>query len=81
MDVRDYTGLDLRQHTSEEQNSELSSSNTKMVRSRIRNSLENLLDKAYQADRVLNSIIAAKQTGFQKLPANLTTKQGIKLAM
>ena len=52
-----------------------------MARSRIENSLKDLLDKAYQADRVLNSIIAAKQADFQKLSANLTAKQGIKLAM
>ena len=44
------------------------------------NLLDNLLDKAYQNDKVLNSIIAAKQAGFQKLPLNLT-KQGIKLAI
>ena len=35
VDVRDYIGLDLRQHISEEQNSELSFSSTKMARSRI----------------------------------------------
>ena len=80
MDMRDYTGLDLRQHTSEEQNSELSSSNTKMAGSRIKNSLEDLLDKAYQADGVLNNIIVAKQQGLWKLPADFT-KQGIKFAM
>ena len=81
VDVRDYTGLDLRQHILEKQNSELSSSSTKMAGSRIENLLEDLLDKAYQNNKVLNSIIAAKQAGFWKLPANLTTKQGIKLAM
>ena len=80
VDVKDYTGLDLRQYTSEEQNSELSSFSTKMARSRIKNSLEDLLDKAYQSDGVLSSIIAAKQAGLRKLPSNLT-KQGIKLAM
>ena len=48
VDVRDYTRLDLRQHTLEEQNLELSSSSTEMARSRIKNSLEDLLDKAYQ---------------------------------
>ena len=47
VDVRDYTGLDLHQHTSEEQNSELSSSSTEIARSRIENLLEDLLDKAY----------------------------------
>ena len=79
VDVRDYTGLDLRQHTSEEQNLELNSSSTKMARSGIKNSLENLLDKAYQ-DNIVNSIIDAKRQGLRKLPADLT-KQGIKLAM
>ena len=80
VDVRDYTGLDLRQHTSEEQNSELSSFSTKIAWSRIGNSLENLLDEAYQNNKVPNSIIAAKRAGLRKLPAKIT-KQGIKLAM
>ena len=84
VDVRDYTGLDFRQHTSEEQNSELGFSSTKIAESRIKNSLkdqlENLLDKTYQSDGVLNIIIAAKQTGLWKLPLDLT-KQGMKLAM
>ena len=85
VDVRDYTGLNLRQHTSEDQNLELSSSSTKMAGSRIkdllvRNSWEDLLDKACQNDKVLNSIIAAKRASLWKLPAKIT-KQGIKLAM
>ena len=52
-----------------------------MAGSRINNSLEDLLDKTYQKDKIMDSIIAAKQAGHRKLPANLTTKQGIKLAM
>ena len=52
-----------------------------MAGSRIENSLEDLLDKAYQKDEIVDSIIAAKRAGLWKLPANLTTKQGIKLAM
>ena len=47
----------------------------------MKSSLEDLLDKAYQANGVLNSIIAAKRAGLEKLPASLTTKQGIKLAI
>ena len=62
VDVRDYTGLDHCQHTSDEQNLELSFSSTKITGSRIKNLLEDLLDKAYQSDKVPNSIIAAKQT-------------------
>ena len=85
VDVRDYMGLDLHQHSNSQQNSEQSSSSTEMAGSRIenlliKNSLEDLLDKAYQKDKVLNSIIAAKRAGLQKLPAKIN-KQGIKLAM
>ena len=64
VDVRDYTGLDLCQHTSEEQNSELSSSSTKMAGSRIKNLLKKFLDIAYQNNKVLNSIIATKRAGL-----------------
>ena len=81
VDVRDYIGLDLHQHSKLEQNSEQGSSSTKIAGSRIVNSLGDLLDKTYQANGVLNSIIAAKRAGLRKLPADLTTKQGIKLAM
>ena len=81
VDARDYMGLDLHQHSEVQQNSEQGSSSTEMARSRIGNSLEDLLHKAYQANGVLNSIIAAKRAGFRKLPADLTTKQGIKLAV
>ena len=80
VDVKDYTGLDLRQHTSEEQNSKLGSFSTEIAGSRIENLLEDLLDKTYQSDGVLNSIIAAKRAGLWKLPTEIT-KQGIKLAM
>ena len=62
--MRDHTGLDLYQHTSEEQNSRLNSSSTKMAGSRIKNLLDDLLDKAYQNDEIVNSIIKAKQEGF-----------------
>ena len=80
VDVRDYIGLDLHQHSELEQISEQGSSSTKMAKSRIDNSLEDLLDKAYQNNKIVNSIIDAKQQGLRKLPADLT-KQGIKLAM
>ena len=80
VDVRDYIGLDLYQHSNSQQNLKLSSSSTK-TGSEVKSSLEDLLDKVYQANGVLNSIIAAKQAGLWKLPANLTTKQGIKLAI
>ena len=81
VDVRDYINQNLHQHSELDQILEQSSSSTEMAGSRIKNSLEDLLDKAYQADEVLNSIIAAKRAGLWKLPANLTTEQGIKLAM
>ena len=80
VDVRDYMGLDLHQHSNLQQNSEINSFSSEMAGSRIKNLLENLLDKAYQNDKVLNSIIAAKQTSLQKLPVELT-RQSIKLAM
>ena len=80
VDVRDYMGLDLHQHLNVQQNLELSSSSTKMAGSRIKNSLENLLDKTYQDNETVNSIIAAKRAGLQKLPADLA-KQSIKLAI
>ena len=73
-------GLDLYQPTSEEQNSKLGSFSTE-TESKIKKLLKDLLHKTYQNDKVLNSIIDAKRAGLQKLPANLTTKQGIKLAM
>ena len=79
VDVRDYTGLDLRQQTSEDQNSELSSSSTKMAGSRTENSLEDLLDKAY-LDNIANSIIDAKRQGLWRFPAKIT-KQSINLTM
>ena len=62
-----------------QQNLKLSFSSTK-TESKIKNLLDNLLDKAYQNDEILNSIITAKQEGLQKLPAKLI-KQGIKLAI
>ena len=80
VDVRDYMGLDLHQHSNVQQNLELSFFSTKMAGSRIENSLEDLLNIAYQDNEIANSIIAAKRAGFQKLPADFT-KQGIKLAM
>ena len=73
-------GLDLHQHLNVQQNLEQGSSSTEMAGSRIENSLEEFLDIAYQNDKFLNSIIAAKQAGLQKLLADLT-KQDIKLAM
>ena len=80
VDAKDYIGLELNQHSNLQHNLEQGSSSTKMAGSKIKNSLENLLDKAYQADKVLNSIIAAKQAGLRKLLAKIT-KQGIKLAI
>ena len=80
VDVRDYINKNLHQHSELQQNSELSSSNTEMAGSRIENSLEDLLDKAYQSDEIVKSIIKAKQEDLWKLPADLT-KQGIKFAM
>ena len=80
VDVRDYINQNLHQHSELEQILEQRSSSTKMAESRINISLEDLLDKAYQNDKIVNSIIDAKQQGLPKLPANLT-KQGIKLAM
>ena len=60
VDVKDYMGLDLHQHSTSQQNLEQGSSSTKMAGSRIKNLLEEFLDRAYQNDEVLNSIIAAK---------------------
>ena len=42
--------------------------------------MNDLLQNVYQKDEVLNSFIAAKQRGQQKLPVELT-KQDIKLSM
>ena len=80
VDVRNYINQNLHQHSELEQILEQSSSSTKMAGSKIKNSLEDLLDKSYQKDEIVNSIIAAKQSGLWKLPADLA-KQGIKLAM
>ena len=79
VDVRDYINQNLYQHLELEQILEQDSSSTKMAVSRIENSLEDLLDIAYQSNKVKN-IIAAKQASFQKLPSDLT-KQGIKFAI
>ena len=80
VDVRDYINQNLDQHSELQQILEQGSSNTKMARSRIENSLEDLLDKAYQDNEAMNSIITAKRESLRKLPAGLTN-QGIKLAM
>ena len=79
VDVRDYINENLHQHSELKQNSEQGSSSTKMAGSRTENSLENLLNIAYQGNEVKN-IIAAKRAGLRKLPAEIA-KQGIKLAM
>ena len=50
-----------------------------MARSRIKKSLENLLNEAYQ-DNIVNNIIDAKRQSLRKLPADFI-KQGIKLAI
>ena len=60
VDVRDYINQNLHQHLELEQILEQGFSSTKMAGSRIENSLEDLLDRAYQNDKVLDSIIAAK---------------------
>ena len=73
VDMSDYMGLELHQYSNPQHNSEQGSSSTK-------NSLDDLLEHAYRVDKVVNSIITAKQAGLQKLPADLV-KKGIKLAM
>ena len=60
VDVRDYINQNLHQHSELEQILKQGSSSTKMAGSRIKNLLEEFLDRAYQNDEVLNSIIAAK---------------------
>ena len=72
-------GLELHQHLELEQILEQSFSSTKMAGSRIKNLLEDLIDKAYQ-DNIVNNIIDAEWQGFWKLPADLT-KQDIKFAI
>ena len=81
VDVKDYIGLDLHQHLNLQQNLELRFSSTKN-RSKFNseNSLIELLSKAYQNNKTVNSIINAKRASLQKLPPDLA-KQGIKLAM
>ena len=59
VDVRDYINQNLHQHSELEQILEQGSSNTEIAGSRIKNSLEDLLDKACQ-DNIMNSIINAK---------------------
>ena len=71
VDVRDYMGLDLHQHSNLQQNSEQNSLSTKIAGSKIKTLLEDLLDIAYQNDEI-KSIIAAKQEGLWKLPADFT---------
>ena len=87
VDVRDYINQNSHQHSEFEQILEQGSSSTKMAGSRIKsagsrieNLLEKLLEKTYQNGKILNNIIAAKQAGLRKLPAEIT-KEGIKLAM
>ena len=80
VDVRDYINQNLHQHSELDQISEQSSSSTETAGSRIKNSLEDLLNKSYRNDEIANSIIAAKRAGLRKLPAEIT-KQDIKLAM
>ena len=79
VDVEDYLDPDLSQHIEFKQNLEQSSLKTK-TGLKIKNLLEDLLDKAYQSDEVVKSIIKAKQKDLQKLLADLT-KQSIKLAI
>ena len=61
VDMRDYMNLDLHQHLDVQQNSKLSFSSAKIAGSRIENSLEDLLDKAHQNNKIVNNIITAKQ--------------------
>ena len=79
IDVRNYINQNLYQHSELERILEQGFSSTEMAGSRIENSLEDLLDKAYQ-DNIVNNIIDAKRQGLRKLLAKIT-KQGIKLAM
>ena len=81
VDVRYYMGLDLHQHSGLQQNLELRSSTTKnMSKFNSKNLLSKLLSKAYQNDKTVNSIIAAKRAGLRKPPADFA-KQSIKLAI
>ena len=50
------------------------------INSNIQHSLNELLQSTYQKNKVVNSLIAAKQHDQQKLPIKLT-KRGIKLSM
>ena len=59
--MRDYINENLYQHSRLERNPEISSSSTEMAGSRMDNSLEDLLDKAYQNDKIVNSIINEKR--------------------
>ena len=79
VDVRDYINQNLHQYLELEQILEQGSSSTKMAGSKIKNSLEDLLDRAYQNNEIKN-IIAVKQEGLWRLLADFT-KRGIKLAM
>ena len=79
VDVRDYINQNLHQHSELGQILEQGSSSTKIAESRIKNLLENLLDKAYQNNQV-KSIIAAKREDLWRLPADFT-KQGIRFAI
>ena len=63
VDVRDYINQNFHQHLELEQISEQSSSSTKMAGSKIKNLLEDFLDRAYQNNQV-KSIIAAKRKSF-----------------
>ena len=64
VDVRDYINQNLHQHSKLQQILKQGSSSTKIAGSRIKNSLEEFLDIAYQNNEVLNSIIAAKRAGL-----------------
>ena len=64
-----------------EQNLKLSFSGAKTEsKFKIESLLKDLLDKTYQNNKVVNSIISAKQISFWKFPADII-KQNIKFAI
>ena len=65
VDVKDYMGLDLHQHSNLEQNLEISFSSTKNgSKFNSENLLNELLSKAYQNNKIVNSIVAAKKASL-----------------
>ena len=85
VDVQDYMkkdggspiSINLQHNSNSTSEQSFSSAKTGF---KIQKLLENLLQKAYKNDKVVNSIIAAKEQGLPKLSAK-SAKQGIKLAL